>query len=149
MSNPVFVLLLTRLQGSKTDKFSQGLIRFICFAAAIEKEGLDADGVIAMLDGCQPQPGYVVALASRRENVSSLLPSQLNNANDPVALPAASSRKCSPSFFPTFKRLPPRIARLLLSDSPTCSPRVRPCSLSLRFAPGASGSSAVASLARC
>lgn len=57
MSNPVFVLLLTRLQTSKTDKFCKGLIRFICFAAAIEKEGLDPDGVIAMLDNCQPQPG--------------------------------------------------------------------------------------------
>ncbi|ORY84121.1 putative importin-alpha export receptor [Leucosporidium creatinivorum] len=57
MSNPVFVLLLTRLQTSKTEKFSHGLIRFICFAAAIEKPGLDADGVIAMLDGVQPQPG--------------------------------------------------------------------------------------------
>lgn len=57
MSNPVFMALLMRLQGSKTDKFSQGFLRFICFAAAIQKDGLDPDGVIAMLDGCQPQPG--------------------------------------------------------------------------------------------
>ncbi|GAA6014609.1 hypothetical protein JCM11491_000169 [Sporobolomyces phaffii] len=57
LSTPIFVLLLTRLQGSKTDKFSQGLLKFICFAAAIQKEGLDADGAIGMLDGVQPQPG--------------------------------------------------------------------------------------------
>ncbi|SCV72042.1 BQ2448_4736 [Microbotryum intermedium] len=57
MSNPVFMLLLTRLQTSKTDKFSQGLLRFICFATAINKPGLDVDGVIQMLDGVQPQPG--------------------------------------------------------------------------------------------
>ncbi|GAA5979655.1 hypothetical protein JCM5350_003797 [Sporobolomyces pararoseus] len=57
LSIPIFVLLLTRLQGSKTDKFSQGLLKFICFAAAIQKEGLDADGAIGMLDGVQPQPG--------------------------------------------------------------------------------------------
>ncbi|KAK4706174.1 exportin-2 (importin alpha re-exporter), partial [Phenoliferia sp. Uapishka_3] len=58
MSNPVFMALLTRLQGGKTDKFSQGFLRFICFACAIQKDGLDPDGVIAMLDGCQPQqPG--------------------------------------------------------------------------------------------
>lgn len=61
MSNPIFVLLLTRLQGSQTEKFSHGLLRFICFAAAIRKDGLDPDGVIAMLDGCQPQPGSVIA----------------------------------------------------------------------------------------
>ena len=60
MSNPIFVLLLTRLQTSKTDKYCQGLIRFICFAAAIQKEGCGADKVIAMLDGCQPQPGFVL-----------------------------------------------------------------------------------------
>lgn len=59
MSNPIFVLLLTRLQGSKTEKFSHGLMRFICFAAAIQKQGVTADGVIAMLDGVQPQPGSV------------------------------------------------------------------------------------------
>ncbi|GAA5950565.1 hypothetical protein JCM3765_000532 [Sporobolomyces pararoseus] len=57
LSTPIFVLLLTRLQGSKTDKFSQGLLKFICFAAVIQKEGLDADGAIGMLDGVQPQPG--------------------------------------------------------------------------------------------
>ncbi|SCZ88440.1 BZ3500_MvSof-1268-A1-R1_Chr2-1g04412 [Microbotryum saponariae] len=57
MSNPVFMLLLTRLQTSKTDKFSQGLLRFICFMAAINKPGLDVDGVVRMLDGVQPQPG--------------------------------------------------------------------------------------------
>ncbi|KAI5479889.1 importin-alpha export receptor [Pseudohyphozyma bogoriensis] len=59
MSNPVFVLLLTRLQGNKTDKFTQGLLRFICFAASLQKDGGEPnpDGVIAMLDGCQPQPG--------------------------------------------------------------------------------------------
>ncbi|GAA5939353.1 importin-alpha export receptor [Sporobolomyces koalae] len=57
LSTPIFVLLLTRLQGSKTDKFSQGLLKFICFAAAVQKEGLDADGAIGMLDGVQPQPG--------------------------------------------------------------------------------------------
>ncbi|GAA6061481.1 hypothetical protein JCM10212_002560 [Sporobolomyces blumeae] len=57
LSTPIFVLLLTRLQGSKTDKFSQGLLKFICFAAAIQKDGLDADVAIGMLDGVQPQPG--------------------------------------------------------------------------------------------
>ncbi|KDE04885.1 hypothetical protein MVLG_04744 [Microbotryum lychnidis-dioicae p1A1 Lamole] len=57
MSNPVFMLLLTRLQTSKTDKFSQGLLRFICFMAAINKPGLDVDGVVRMLDGVQPQLG--------------------------------------------------------------------------------------------
>ncbi|KAK4047158.1 importin-alpha export receptor [Microbotryomycetes sp. JL201] len=54
MSNPVFVLLLTRLQGSKTDKFSQGLLKLICLLAAINKPGVDTDGVIAMVDGVQP-----------------------------------------------------------------------------------------------
>jgi len=57
LSTPIFVLLLTRLQASKTDKFSQGLLKFICFSAAVQKEGLDADGAIGMLDGVQPQPG--------------------------------------------------------------------------------------------
>lgn len=59
MSNPIFVLLLTRLQSSKTDKFCGGLIRFICFCVGIQKEGVTVDGVIGMLDRCQPQPGYV------------------------------------------------------------------------------------------
>ncbi|KAM0791591.1 hypothetical protein ACM66B_006034 [Microbotryomycetes sp. NB124-2] len=54
MSNPVFVLLLTRLQSGKTDKFSQGLLKLICFLAAINKPGVDTDGVIAMVDGVQP-----------------------------------------------------------------------------------------------
>ncbi|GAA5967687.1 hypothetical protein JCM11641_005736 [Rhodosporidiobolus odoratus] len=57
MSSPVFMLLLTRLQTAKTDKFSQGLLKFICFASAIQKDGLDADGVVGMMDGVQPQPG--------------------------------------------------------------------------------------------
>ncbi|GAA5820705.1 hypothetical protein JCM11251_003120 [Rhodosporidiobolus azoricus] len=57
MSTPIFVLLLTRLQTAKTDKFSQGLLRFICFAAAVQKDGWDADGVVGFLDGVQPQPG--------------------------------------------------------------------------------------------
>jgi len=57
MSTPIFMLMLTRLQTNKTDKFIQGTLKFICFAAAIHKDGLDADGVVAMLDGCQPQPG--------------------------------------------------------------------------------------------
>ncbi|BGP16685.1 hypothetical protein JCM10213_000398 [Rhodosporidiobolus nylandii] len=57
MSTPVFVLILTRLQTAKTDKFTQGLLRFICFAAAIQKDGLTADGVVGMMDGVQPQPG--------------------------------------------------------------------------------------------
>ncbi|GAA5999813.1 hypothetical protein JCM10207_005923 [Rhodosporidiobolus poonsookiae] len=57
MSSPVFVLLLTRLQTAKTDKFSQGLLRFICFASAVQRDGLNADVVIGMLDGVQPQPG--------------------------------------------------------------------------------------------
>ncbi|GAA5958061.1 hypothetical protein JCM21900_003574 [Sporobolomyces salmonicolor] len=57
LSTPICVLLLTRLQASKTDKFSQNLLKFICFAAAIQKEGLDADGAVGMLDGVQPQPG--------------------------------------------------------------------------------------------
>ncbi|KAM0752941.1 putative importin-alpha export receptor [Meredithblackwellia eburnea MCA 4105] len=57
MSNPAFMALLMRLQSSKTDKFSQGFLRLICFAASIEKPGLNADVVISLLDGCQPQPG--------------------------------------------------------------------------------------------
>ncbi|BGP55866.1 hypothetical protein JCM8202_002291 [Rhodotorula sphaerocarpa] len=54
MSSPVFVLLLTRLQGSKTDKFSQGLLKFIAFAAAIQKNDLTPDQVIGFVDGVQP-----------------------------------------------------------------------------------------------
>ncbi|GAA5865792.1 hypothetical protein JCM8547_002779 [Rhodosporidiobolus lusitaniae] len=57
MSTPIFVLLLTRLQTAKTDKFSQGLLRFLCFASALQKDGLNADVVIGFLDGVQPQPG--------------------------------------------------------------------------------------------
>ncbi|GJN90916.1 hypothetical protein Rhopal_003930-T1 [Rhodotorula paludigena] len=57
MSSPVFVLLLTRLQGAKTDKFTQGLLRFICFAAAIQKSDVTPDAVVGFLDGVQPQPG--------------------------------------------------------------------------------------------
>ncbi|GAA6039444.1 hypothetical protein JCM8097_009549 [Rhodosporidiobolus ruineniae] len=57
MSSPVFVLLLTRLQTAKTDKFSQGLLRFICFAAAVQKQDLNPDAVVGFLDGVQPQPG--------------------------------------------------------------------------------------------
>lgn len=71
MSNPVFVLLLTRLQGSKTDKFVQGLIKLICFACSIEKEGLSPDIVIAMLDGVQPQPGQVLISFAKLRNGSS------------------------------------------------------------------------------
>ncbi|GAA5843511.1 hypothetical protein JCM9279_000773 [Rhodotorula babjevae] len=57
LSTPIFVLLLTRLQTSKTDKFTQGLIRFLCFAAAIQKDDLGADRVVEFMDGVQPQPG--------------------------------------------------------------------------------------------
>ncbi len=57
MSSPIFMLMLTRLQTNKTDRFVQGVLKFIAFAAAIQKDGLDADGVVTMLDGCQPQPG--------------------------------------------------------------------------------------------
>lgn len=56
-SYPIFVLLLTRLQASKTDKFSLGLVRFICFASSIVRPGLDVEGVVGMLDGCQAQVG--------------------------------------------------------------------------------------------
>jgi len=59
LSTPIFILLLTRLQTAKTDKFTQGLIRFLCFAAAIQKDDLGADRVIGFMDGVQPQPGCV------------------------------------------------------------------------------------------
>lgn len=54
MSSPIFVLLLTRLQTAKTDKFSQGLLKLIAFAAAIQKSDLTPDQVVGFVDGVQP-----------------------------------------------------------------------------------------------
>lgn len=54
MSSPIFVLLLTRLQTAKTDKFSQGLLKLIAFAAAIQKSDLSPDQVVGFVDGVQP-----------------------------------------------------------------------------------------------
>lgn len=72
MSTPIFVLLLTRLQSSKTDKFSQGLLKFICFAAALQKSDLNPDMVVGFLDGVQPQPGCVVVIHSPRRMTDEL-----------------------------------------------------------------------------
>ncbi|KAK4047944.1 importin-alpha export receptor [Microbotryomycetes sp. JL221] len=42
------------LQTSKTEKFTQGLIKLICFLNVIEKPGLDCDVVIGFIEGVQP-----------------------------------------------------------------------------------------------
>lgn len=88
MTTAVFMTLLIRLQGTKTDKFAQGFLRFICFACAINKDGLDPDGVIAMLDGCQPQPGSAFfASAVREQRTDAISEFRLFAQVLPVLLP--------------------------------------------------------------
>ena len=57
---PIFILFLTRLQSSKTQKFSSGFLNFLCFLFVVRKEGWGVDGVIEVLDGIQP--GYVLSI---------------------------------------------------------------------------------------
>lgn len=47
------MLLLGRLSSSSTPKFSQGFLRFICFAVGIPKSNLGPDVIITALDACQ------------------------------------------------------------------------------------------------
>ena len=49
----VFVILLTRLTQSKTDKFTRGFLNFICFLFVLDKQGLKVDDVIGIFDSIQ------------------------------------------------------------------------------------------------
>lgn len=57
MSNPVMVLLLTRLQTNKTDKFATLFVRLLAALCVFDKQGLNPDTVVDIVDGVQPQPG--------------------------------------------------------------------------------------------
>ena len=51
--NDFFVLLLTRLTQSKTEKFSQAFIRTIMLPIAISKPGLGADEIYGHVESLQ------------------------------------------------------------------------------------------------
>lgn len=125
-SNPIFVLLLTRLQTSKTDKFSIGLVRFICFAGSIVRPGLDVESVVAMLDGCQAQPGYGPFFLS----LESILTTSVDYS-------LKSYRYCCPRY----RKRRQRIARSSLSGSATSSLKVLRCCKNHPYGPGTSLSS--------
>ena len=48
------MLLLTRLQSSKTDKFTTGFVRLVGFTCAIQKEGIGTDWLISGFEAVQP-----------------------------------------------------------------------------------------------
>lgn len=54
ISNDVFIILLTKLMGKHTEAWTQGFIRALFFAFAINRSGLGPDDVIGVLDRIQP-----------------------------------------------------------------------------------------------
>lgn len=54
----IMLIVLTRMQNSKTDKFVHLLTRFVLFIMSANKEGLGPDYVIEMFESIQP--GWVL-----------------------------------------------------------------------------------------
>lgn len=50
----LLMLMLVRLQSSKTDKFTKCFVYFVGFVLAIQREGLTPDFVVRMFDALQP-----------------------------------------------------------------------------------------------
>lgn len=50
----VLVVLLTRLQNHKTDKFKKGFVNFSFYYMALDKEGMGPDGYWALFEAVQP-----------------------------------------------------------------------------------------------
>ncbi|KAI9337773.1 Cse1-domain-containing protein [Obelidium mucronatum] len=50
----IFMLLLQRLKSSRTPKFTNCFLKFLCNLLIMEKEGLNADAVIGFFDSIQP-----------------------------------------------------------------------------------------------
>ncbi|KAL7752979.1 importin-alpha export receptor [Sorochytrium milnesiophthora] len=50
----VFTLLLTRLSGSKTPKFTQGFLQFCCFYASVETPGQTPQDLVDVFESIQP-----------------------------------------------------------------------------------------------
>ncbi|BEJ11174.1 hypothetical protein CspHIS471_0105960 [Cutaneotrichosporon sp. HIS471] len=51
-SQTIFMLILTRLQTNSTQQFSQAVVYFLCYLAAVDSVGPDA--VVAIIDAIQP-----------------------------------------------------------------------------------------------
>lgn len=49
----IFMLIFTRLQQSKTDKFVQGFLQMLMFAFALGRPDLPPDTIIGVIDGIQ------------------------------------------------------------------------------------------------
>lgn len=50
----VFITLLTRLQSTKTERYSQAFVRFLCFMMAINVNGLTPNFTLNTLESIQP-----------------------------------------------------------------------------------------------
>ena len=51
----IFALMLTRLQSSKTARYSQGFLNFICLVVTMNKPGFGPSELIAVFDQLQPK----------------------------------------------------------------------------------------------
>lgn len=106
LSTPVSVLLLTRLQNSKTDKFTTGFLRFLCLCAATTRQGYGPDATIDFIDGVQPQPGCVALISQLANDVLTdcFSCAQVVCAND--ASVAACGAQCAAEGPQTDRRRP-------------------------------------------
>jgi exportin-2 (importin alpha re-exporter) len=59
-SKDILTSLFIRLQGSKTEKFVDGLLLFFCYLMAIKSEDVDADVVVVNVESIQPGYDYFI-----------------------------------------------------------------------------------------
>lgn len=59
---PLLMTLLTRLQTSKTDKYTYGMVYFLLYTLTLEHDGWTPDVLISSVEEVQPQ--YVSSFLS-------------------------------------------------------------------------------------